>query len=242
MTAKVIHLPIGNTIKDPAERASKLAAAYADAEASDIIRMATRGEFPGRIALVSSFGAESAVLLHLVSRVAPDTPVIFLDTERHFAQTLHYRRNLARELGLTNIIDVKPDAEEAAREDADNALWKRDADACCSLRKVRPLEKALEGFDAWITGRKQFHGGARVKLPVVERSARHFKVNPIVSWRPEDIDGYFYAHRLPKHPLVSQGFPSIGCWPCTHPVKEGEDARAGRWRGQAKTECGIHNR
>ena len=225
----------------PKARAARLADAHADSDAEAVLA-AAREAFGDRLALVSSFGAESAVLLHLASRVIPDVPVIFLETGKHFAQTLGYRRKLAAKLGLTDVRDIAPDAGEVSDEDPDGDLWRRDTDACCTLRKVRPLDRALEGFDAWITGRKQFHGGARTALPPFEHVGAHTKVNPLVRWTPADIQAHLAENDLPRHPLVAQGFPSIGCWPCTHPVADGEDARAGRWRGQAKTECGIHAR
>ncbi|WP_238319304.1 phosphoadenylyl-sulfate reductase [Parvularcula oceani] len=225
----------------PKAHAARLAADHSASEATEILRTAVE-EFGDSLALVSSFGAESAVLLHIASRVAPDLPVIFLETGKHFAQTLNYRRKLAAKLGLTNVQDIRPAADEVAAEDPDGDLWRRDTDACCTLRKVRPLDTALSGYGAWVTGRKQFHGGARVSLPAFEHTGSHYKVNPLVRWNPDDISAYFEANDLPPHPLVAQGFPSIGCWPCTHPVGEGEDARSGRWRGQAKTECGIHGR
>lgn len=220
-------------------RARRLSASVGGAEASEIVARAA-AEFPGRLALVSSFGAESAVLLDIVAEAAPDTPVLFLDTGKHFAQTLSYRRRLAHALGLRDVRDVHPNTEETARTDPDGALWRRDADACCNLRKVRPLACALEGFDAWITGRKQFHGGERFALPVFEAAAPFVKVNPLVRWTPADVEAHAARRGLPAHPLVAEGYPSIGCWPCTHPAAPGEDPRAGRWRGAAKTECGIH--
>lgn len=204
-----------------------------------VIAAAARA-FPGRIALVSSFGAESAVLLRLVAEAAPQTPVLFLDTGKHFAQTLAYRRHLAQTLGLHDVRDIHPDKAEIDRDDPRGDLWRTDADLCCTLRKVRPLDAALGGFDAWITGRKQFHGGARLQLPAFEAAGDLVKVNPIARWTPEDLSAYVMAHSLPPHPLVEQGYPSIGCWPCTHPVAPGEGLRDGRWRGAAKTECGIH--
>ncbi|MGE0408365.1 MAG: phosphoadenylyl-sulfate reductase [Amphiplicatus sp.] len=222
------------------ERARALAARHAGAPALDILREAILNEFPGRIALVSSFGAESAVLLHLAAEIDPSISVLFLNTEKHFAQTLSYRKKLIHDLGLKNVRDIHPDKEHLAESDPNGDLWRSDPDKCCTLRKVLPLERALHGFDAWITGRKQFHGGLRSALPVFEASAPFIKVNPIVGWTPEDIAAYAARHALPAHPLVAQGFPSIGCWPCTHPAAPGEDARAGRWRGAAKTECGIH--
>lgn len=221
-------------------RARRLAMQFSASDAGDILRHAILNEFPGKIALVSSFGAESAALLHLVAEIDPATPVIFLDTEKHFAQTLSYRKKLAKQLGLTEIRDIHPGKEEIADRDPDGDLWKRDADACCTLRKVIPLKGALDGFDAWITGRKQFHGGGRVNLPAFEASGAHIKVNPLIRWTPVDVKDYAASQDLPAHPLVEQGYPSIGCWPCTHPAAADDDIRAGRWRGAAKTECGIH--
>jgi phosphoadenosine phosphosulfate reductase len=197
--------------------------------------------FGDKLALVSSFGAESAVLLHLVSRVKPDMPVLFLDTGMLFAQTLDYRRQLAAKLGLTDVRDLRPAYHDLATGDPEAKLWQTDTDACCEIRKVIPLDKALAGFDAWITGRKRFHGGARLSLPVVEQAENgQVKFNPLANWTHEDLDAYMAEHDLPAHPLVAQGFPSIGCWPCTKPVDAGADVRAGRWADSEKTECGIH--
>ena len=196
--------------------------------------------FGDRLALVSSFGAESAVLLHLVSKVKPDMPVLFLDTGMLFGQTLDYRRQLAARLGLSDVRDLRPAYHDLAMADPDAKLWQTDTDACCEVRKVAPLRKALAGFDAWITGRKRFHGGARLSLPVVEDAGRQVKFNPLANWDKDDLDAYMAEYDLPAHPLVAQGFPSIGCWPCTKPVEEGHDVRAGRWAGSQKTECGIH--
>jgi len=221
-------------------KARRLAAKHGGDDARDILNEAINNLFPGRIGVVSSFGSESAVLLHLIAQVAPATPVIFLETGKHFAQTLSYRKKLASELGLTNVREIAPQTDETAEIDPAGDLWRRDTDACCALRKVRPLKGALDGFDAWITGRKQIQGGARLHLPVFEAAAPRIKVNPIVRWTKDDLDQYFLDHDLPAHPLVAEGFPSIGCWPCTHPAGPGEDARAGRWRGSEKSECGIH--
>ncbi len=220
-------------------RALRLAMKHSGDEALEILRVAIREEFPGRIALVSSFGVESAALLHLAAQIDVSLPVIFLETGKHFAQTLSYRKKFASQLGLTDIRDIRPSADRLVARDPSGELWKRDADACCTLRKVEPLSAALDGFDAWITGRKQFHGGGRLHLPAFEASSAHIKVNPLIRWSKADIDTYYVAHDLPPHPLLAQGYPSIGCWPCTHPAA-GDDIRAGRWRGAAKTECGIH--
>ncbi|MDZ4375120.1 MAG: phosphoadenylyl-sulfate reductase [Phenylobacterium sp.] len=196
--------------------------------------------FGDKLALVSSFGAESAVLLHLAAQVKPDIPVLFLDTGMLFGQTLDYRRNLAERLGLTGVRDLRPAYNDLATGDPQAKLWETDTDACCHIRKVLPLDRAISEFEAWITGRKRFHGGDRLSLPVVEHADGKVKFNPLANWGKDDLDAYVVEHDLPAHPLVAQGFPSIGCWPCTHPVEAGEDVRAGRWKGLDKTECGIH--
>jgi phosphoadenosine phosphosulfate reductase len=196
--------------------------------------------FGDRLAMVSSFGAESAVLLHLVSRLKPDMPILFLDTGMLFGQTLDYRKQLTAKLGLTGVRDLRPLYSDLATADPEAKLWKSDTDACCHVRKVLPLDRALSEFDAWITGRKRFHGGDRLSLPVVEPSDGKVKFNPLANWGKAELDAYMAEHDLPAHPLVAQGFPSIGCWPCTNPVEEGSDVRSGRWAGSEKTECGIH--
>lgn len=196
---------------------------------------------PGRTALVSSFGAESAVLLHLVAQVDPATPVLFLETGRLFAETLAHRRDLARRLGLTDVRDLAPDAAELAAEDPAGDLAARDGLACCDLRKVRPLARALSGFDAWLTGRKRAHSPGRAALPFAERDAEgRLKVNPLADWSAADLAAHMDRHGLPRHPLTARGYPSLGCEPCTTPVRPGEPARAGRWRGEGRDECGIH--
>ena len=197
--------------------------------------------FGDSLALVSSFGAESAVLLDLVAKVKKDMPVLFLDTGMLFGQTLDYRRMLADRLGLTDVRDLRPLYQDLATADPDAKLWQSDTDACCGVRKVVPLARALSPFDAWITGRKRFQGGSRLALPVVEQAENgQIKFNPLANWTKADLDAYAAENELPAHPLVAQGFPSIGCWPCTKPVEDGQDARAGRWAGSEKTECGIH--
>ena len=226
-------------LERPRTLAEALDAELRDAHPVEIIRRAWR-EFGGKLALVSSFGAESAVLLHMAAQVDPSIPVLFLDTGMLFGQTLDYRKSLAARLGLTDVRDLRPRYQDLATQDPNSDLWKRDTDACCNIRKVIPLDHALEGFDAWITGRKRFQGGDRLRLKVVEDAAPHTKFNPLANWTKADIDAYAAEHDLPAHPLVAQGFPSIGCWPCTSPVDDGDDLRAGRWAGQDKTECGIH--
>lgn len=202
----------------------------------ELIAAAAR-QYAGRIAVTSSFGAESAVLLALVAAVDPGLPVIFLDTDELFDETLEYRRTLESRLGLTNVIAVRPSDEER-REAAE--LWQTDAERCCELRKVRPLARAVADYDALIDGRKRAHGFARGELATVQQAGGVVKISPLANWSEADIEAYFVAHDLPRHPLVAQGYRSIGCWPCTRPTKPGEPARAGRWAGSAKTECGIH--
>ncbi|MDB5483186.1 MAG: phosphoadenosine phosphosulfate reductase [Caulobacteraceae bacterium] len=219
--------------------AQRLDAELRDAHPATIIEAAAE-TFGDRLALVSSFGAESAVLLHLVARANPDTPVLFLDTGMLFAQTLDYRRNLATRLGLTQVRDLRPHFEDLATTDPNADLWQTNTDACCHIRKVLPLDRSLAGFDAWLTGRKRFHGGDRLRLPVVEASESHIKFNPLANWGKADLDAYAAQYDLPAHPLVAAGFPSVGCWPCTRPADAEGDVRAGRWAGSQKTECGIH--
>jgi phosphoadenosine phosphosulfate reductase len=166
--------------------------------------------------------------------------VLFLDTGMLFGQTLDYRKQLAQRLGLTDVRDLRPHYQDLATADPEGKLWQTDTDACCNLRKVVPLDRALQDFDAWITGRKRFQVATRFDLPVFEHDGMHVKVNPLASWSAADIATYVARHQLPPHPLVAQGYRSIGCAPCTSVVLPGEDARAGRWRGFAKTECGIH--
>lgn len=196
--------------------------------------------FGDKLALVSSFGAESAVLLHLASRVSTTIPVLFLDTGMLFGQTLDYRKALAAQLGLTDVRDLRPAFADLATQDPKSDLWRTDIDACCNIRKVLPLDRALGEFEGWTTGRKRFHGGDRLRLAVVEESEGKIKFNPLANWSKAELDSYIAEYNLPAHPLVAQGFPSVGCWPCTKPAEAGEDVRSGRWAGQEKTECGIH--
>ncbi|MDP5278084.1 phosphoadenylyl-sulfate reductase [Sphingomonas sp. DG1-23] len=210
----------------------------------EMLRTVLGEQMIGDVALVSSFGAESAALLHLVASIDPSVPVLFLDTGRHFPETLAYRDQLVARLGLEDFRNLEPDAEVLAARDANQLRWSFDPDGCCEIRKVVPLAKGLAGFDATITGRKAFQASTRNALPRFEidtsDAAGRLKVNPLADWTKADLDAYFVAHDLPVHPLVAQGYLSIGCAPCTSVVKPGEDPRAGRWRGWDKTECGIH--
>ena len=204
--------------------------------AADVLRRAF--EAAPDLALVSSFGAESVALLHLASRVKPDVQVLFIDTMLLFPETLTYQREVVRTLGLRRVRVLRADTTA----DPDNTLHQRDPDACCTLRKTQVLNTALEGFDGWITGRKRFQSGSRADLPAfeIEEGTGRMKVNPLAHWSSADVQEYMAENALPRHPLVAQGYPSIGCAPCTSPVAQGEDPRAGRWRGQQKEECGIH--
>lgn len=208
--------------------------------ARDVLRFVLNDMAPGRAAVVSSFGAESVVLLHHVASVDPATPVIFLDTGKHFDETLRYRDMLVERLGLTNVRSTVPDATRLAEHDPNGELHAIEADACCHLRKTEPLERALAGFDVSITGRKRHQNALRLRMPVVEADGARTKVNPLAEWSPSEVRAYMVLHELPAHPLTERGYLSIGCRPCTSPVADGEDPRAGRWRGSGKTECGIH--
>lgn len=206
----------------------------------DVLARAIETDFAGRIAVVSSFGAESAVLLHMVAQIDPATPVIFVDTGRHFAETLAYRDRLMTHLGLTNLIVAAPLAHDIAAHDPEMLRAGYDPDGCCALRKVEPLERALGWFDAWISGRKRHQAATRTTLPLVEQEGGRTKINPLADWGPVELAAYMALHRLPAHPLVAEGYPSIGCEACTSRVAPGEDPRAGRWRAFNKIECGIH--
>ena len=225
----------------PADRLDALAHAAEGLSGEELLDLAITRHFRERIAAVSSFGAEAALLLDMIARIDPATPVIFLETGKHFPETLRYRDRLIAKLGLSGVRNERPDAADRRQTDPDGHLWSRSPDACCGLRKVRPLERALAGFDAWITGRKRFQASSREALPRLELADGRVKVNPLADWTQADVDAAFEARDLPRHPLVDQGYPSIGCLPCTRRVGEGEDARAGRWSGMEKTECGIHN-
>lgn len=205
-----------------------------------LLRQVIVDAFPGRTVATTSFGAESAVLLTLIAGIAPATPIVFLDTGYLFAQTLSYRDRLIAHLGLTDVRTVTPDTDDLRREDPDGTLHKKNPDRCCHLRKERPLERAIEGFDVWISGRKRFHGGDRSSLPRVEVDGHHLKINPLADWSEEDIARVYTEAGLPHHPLVEHGFSSIGCFPCTEPTGDGGYSRSGRWAGSDKTECGIH--
>jgi phosphoadenosine phosphosulfate reductase len=220
--------------------ATALNARYGGLDTRQLIDVAVNELFPGRIALVSSFGAESAVLLHLLADVDSAAPVIFLDTGRLFAETLQYRTQLAETLGLMDVRSITPDPSRLSDKDPHRALWMTNPDLCCHIRKTEPLQRALKGFDAWFTGRKRFQNDLRTALPLFEGDGDRIKINPLANWTSDQLKAHIRRHDLPEHPLVARGYPSIGCVPCTTRVQPGEDDRAGRWRGVDKIECGIH--
>lgn len=234
-------MPLEAPLPPVAERVAHLNRRYRHHSATSVVERALTDPTVGRIALVSSFGAESVVLLHMIARRDPETPILFIDTQMLFPETLDYQADVAQKLGLRRVELVRATAAALAAQDPGGELHTRDTDACCDLRKTRPLESALAPYDAWITGRKRFQSGTRAALEFFEADGpNRIKVNPLAHWTPSDVQDYMINNRLPRHPLVAQGYPSLGCVPCTSRVAEGEDPRAGRWRGAAKQECGIH--
>jgi len=224
-----------------AARVAALNTKYKHHGATAVMERALSDADLGRIGLVSSFGAESVVLLHLVSVMQRDLPVIFIDTEMLFAETLTYQMELAERLRLTGVQTIRADRTQLFERDNEGLLHLHEPDACCALRKTEPLHQALAEFDSWITGRKRYQGSTRSSLDFFENEGDiRIKVNPLAHWTSSDLQDYITENRLPRHPLVAKGYPSIGCAPCTTRVNDGEDPRAGRWRDQAKEECGIH--
>lgn len=206
-----------------------------------VLRQAVTELLADDIAIVSSFGADSSVLLHMVSEVDKNLPVYFLETGKHFPETLEYVETLKQHLGLTNVIALHPDSKDVERFDPNGDLWETDPDSCCHIRKTEPLDATVSGFGGWVTGRKRFQTAERGVLPHFElTSDDRIKVNPLAYFSDADITTYKLKYGLPEHPLYSKGYKSIGCAPCTSVVAEGEDPRAGRWRGLNKKECGIH--
>jgi phosphoadenosine phosphosulfate reductase len=222
------------------DSAARLDARFAGMDAHELMRIVIEDVFPGRVALVSSFGADSAVLLHMVAQIDKTTPVLFIDTRVLFAETLAYRDELVTHLGLSNVTTIGPKPALLAAEDPENFLWASNPGRCCEIRKVLPLAEALEGYDAWISGRKRFQAHTRNGLAVFESEGGRIKINPLAPWPADKIRDYLDTFDLPRHPLVAKNYFSIGCIPCTSPVRPGEDPRAGRWRGSSKVECGLH--
>jgi phosphoadenosine phosphosulfate reductase len=211
-----------------------------DRDAHGILELALTGNFKGKTAVVSSFGAESAVLLKLVADIDPNTPILFLNTGKLFGETLRYRDRLQDVLGLGDVRSLSPSLETRNAKDPDGTLWSRNADACCDFRKTIPLARALEPFAAQVTGRKRFQTKERADMQPVEFFDGRYRFNPLWQWDLHQLEAFTERHNLPRHPLVEDGYPSIGCMPCTRRVQAGEDYRAGRWAGLDKDECGIH--
>jgi phosphoadenosine phosphosulfate reductase len=228
------------SVTAPLPVAAELDRALRDASPHEVISAALTSIGRERLALVSSFGTESAALLKVMAEVDPAIPVVFLDTGWLFPETLAYRDVLIEKLGLRDVRSVKPLEETLSREDAEGDLWYSNPDACCRIRKVEPLARALRPFAGWINGRKRFQGGLRAAIPVVEADGERLKFNPFAQVSRKDIEAIFSSAGLPPHPLSASGFQSVGCMPCTSRTAPNEDARAGRWRGRGKTECGIH--
>ncbi len=222
------------------EQVEALNAQFKDSPASRVLEHCLGQHALGEIALVSSFGAQSAVLLHLAAVIDRGVPILFLETQMLFPETLDYQTRLAEKFGLTDVRVIQPDSQKIAETDPDNTLHQRDYDGCCFLRKTEPLTRALAPFDSWISGRKRFQGADRAALEFFEVDGGRIKLNPLAHWTRQNIDQYMHDNNLPAHPLIAQGYPSIGCAPCTTQVANGEDPRAGRWRGTDKLECGIH--
>jgi len=228
------------------ERLQRLQAEFGHLDGKELMDAMIHTAFPGKIAMVSSFGSEAVVLLHMLSEVNPTVPVLFLNTGKLFGETLRYRDRLQDKLGLTDIRSLGPDPRLLDVKDPKGDLWARDTDGCCHVRKVLPLAHGLEQFEASFTGRKKFQTGARAQMEAIEQEAKadgtpgRFKVNPLANWDLDDLKTYIEDHKLPRHPLVKDGYLSIGCMPCTDRVKEGDDYRSGRWAGSDKDECGIH--
>jgi phosphoadenosine phosphosulfate reductase len=223
-----------------AQRVEALSQTYRGLHGEELLRPLIEREFKGRIALVSSFGTESAVLLHMVAAIDPTLPVLFIDTGKLFGETLAYRDELVKLLGLADVRTVRPTALKLEQVDPDQMLWRADPDKCCFTRKVEPLAQAIKGFDTWITGRKRFQGGARTTLQPIEADAGFVKINPLAGMNFADIEAAFETHHLPRHPLEAEGFLSVGCYTCSARVAPGADRRSGRWQGTDKNECGIH--
>ncbi len=212
---------------------------YAGLEGRELLEPLIR-DFGGKLAVVSSFGAESAVLLHMVSQVNKATPIILLDTGKLFWETLSYRSMLIDALGLTDVRSIEPDPADLAATDPDGTLNTVNRDLCCHIRKTVPLEKALQGFDVLVSGRKRYHGGERRNLTPLSIEGFRIKAEPLAGFSALDIELYMATHKLPRHPLTEIGYYSIGCEPCTVQGGSADDPRAGRWSGTSKTECGIH--
>ncbi len=199
--------------------------------------------FAPRFAMTSSFGPESGVLLHMASRIDPTLPVLFLETGFHFPETLEYKNQLAKLFGLKNVIDLKadPGRREKLIKDTGGVPYEKNPDLCCQLNKVEPLDAALKGYEAWMSGIRRHQTDFRKSIRILELyEGGFYKVSPLANMTSRDMWWYLKEHQIPQHPLYEKGYLSIGCWPCTRPIQAGDDERSGRWAGKSKKECGIH--
>lgn len=242
MEPPVTHGESDSLLAEGHRKAQELNRAYGHLPASDLIRLAITELFPNRLAVVSSFGTEAALILHFVAEIDKSVPILFMDTLKHFMETLTYRDILIDRFGFQDARAIKPNSADLVKYDLKEDLWSSDPTQCCHIRKVLPLERGLQGFSAWVTGRKRFQTAERATLATFEFANGRIKLNPLANWTPEDVKDAFKKFKLPQHPLFDEGYASIGCSPitCTRRVETGEDQRAGRWAGQEKTECGIH--
>lgn len=228
--------------QDAQSQADELNRLYGHLDASEILKLTIDKIFPGQLAVVSSFGTEAAITLKLVSDIDKNVPILFIDTMKHFMETLTYRDILLQRFGFTDARELRPHPADLAAKDPKDDLWSKNTNQCCHIRKVLPLERGLSGFSAWVTGRKRFQNQDRSQLLKFEAAGGRVKINPLADWTSERVEQAFRDFKLPKHPLFDEGYASIGCSPitCTRRIEQGEDQRAGRWAGLDKTECGIH--
>ncbi|PHR56642.1 MAG: phosphoadenylyl-sulfate reductase [Robiginitomaculum sp.] len=223
-----------------AKRSNDLKEQYDGLSAQTALTKALLKDFKGDIVLTSSMGIDSAVMLHLISEIDKDLPILFLETGKHFKETLAYRDLLVEKFGLTNFQNITPDAAQLTELDPEGDLNQSNKDACCDIRKVQPLDKVTGQYKVRITGRKRYQTRDRANISILETEGDFMRLNPLAFWTAKDVTGYMRKHNLPPHPLLAFGFLSVGCSPCTSRVNEGEDPRAGRWRDAEKDECGIH--
>jgi len=217
-----------------------IARRYTHLDGFDLLVALLAGPLAGRIAVVSSFGTESAVVLHMVAEIDRRTPVLFIDTGKLFWETRYYRSRLVDILGLQDVRVLRPQAGDLDRHDLKGDLNARNPDLCCHIRKALPLEAGLSGFAGWVSGRKRYHGGARSDIETLSVADGRLKIDPLAHWGRSTIEAYRVVNELPEHPLTGRGYLSVGCVPCTSPAADPDDPRAGRWAGRAKSECGIH--
>ena len=222
------------------ERLNRLIQDWLKLDGREMLQSVLQNDANARVAVSSSFGAESAVLLSLVAEIDPATPIVTVDTGKLFNETLMYRDLLADHFGLSDVRVARGAQGLIDNMDPEGGLHLINPDLCCQVRKVMAHAQAVSNFDILITGRKQHHGGGRAALPTVNVEGQHIKVNPLATWREAQIEAAFIEQDLPRHPLVEQGYRSIGCESCTKRTESGENARSGRWVGHKKTECGLH--